>query len=122
MPPRDSHIDQAEHNHEFWNSLNRTNYPDWVIIGMFYEAVHWIEAQLAVLGYHSRSHNQRATNLVDPSFSGVPNLIRDYGILRVESENVRYFAHKSTVSQVTSLRPIAERIRLGMQTLLGISP
>ena len=123
MPSRDSHVEQAEHNNGFWNSLNiaHTEYLDWVVVGMFYEAVHWLEAYLALQDHHSRSHHERAVNIARArALDDDPNVVRDYGVLRVESENARYWNLRHTASQVSSeLVPIANRLRCTIQRLLG---
>ena len=55
MPVTSEHMGQAEHNNRFWGSLDmqQTHFLDWVVVGMFYEAVHWIEAYLAIQEHHS---------------------------------------------------------------------
>ena len=122
MPLEHAHIDQAEHNHRFWDSLNvtTTTFHDWIVVGMFYESVHWIEAYLARLGHHSRSHHERETKVENtPQLASDPHITTDYGVLRTESENARYWNYTHTKDQVTQdLTPIIERLRSTMQALL----
>lgn len=122
MPAEQTHIDQAEHNHEFWNSLvvATTPFRDWIVVGMFYESVHWIEAYLARLNHHSRSHHERETKVSQtPPLAGDANLVGDYGVLRTESENARYWNYHHTAEQVNNdLRPVIQRLRTTLQALL----
>ena len=124
MPTRQAHIDQAEHNHAFWSQfeLDTTQFLDWVIVGMFYEAAHWIEAYLAQNNEHSSNHHERGASLA--SFSDLataPSLGVDYGVLRTESEAARYWGQKYTSEQIQNdLIPLADNVRQTIQTLLGI--
>jgi len=122
VPKKDEHIDQAKHNRSFWDSfsIDKTKYLDWVVVGMFYEAIHWIEAYLATKKHHSKNHYEREQQIAKtPELAEDPNLILDYGTLRVESENARYWYHKHTPDQVTSdLIPLITRLRRTMEKLL----
>ena len=84
MPKRNAHTRKAKHNRAFWQShdITQTSYLDWVVIGMFYEAVHWVEAQLATVNEHSRNHHDRETKMSQSTvLKGVPDLVADYGTL-----------------------------------------
>lgn len=122
MPTRQAHINQAEHNHEFWRQFDLTNtpYTDWIVVGMFYEAVHWIEAYLAVQSKHSGGHNQRQVSMAaDSSLADEPHLVSDYGVLRTESEAARYRAQHYTALEIQNdLVPISDRLRETMKSLI----
>ena len=49
MANKDEHLSQALHNRDFWSSfdLDTAAFNDWVVTGIFYEGVHWVEAYLA---------------------------------------------------------------------------
>lgn len=51
MPPRDTHLKQAQHNEDFIAHLQRGNgaseFTDWAVTAAFYAAVHYVEAVLA---------------------------------------------------------------------------
>ena len=69
---------------------SRTLHLDWVVVGMFYEAVHWIETYLATQCIHSKSHSERGSRTASiERLRDEPALTGDYGVLRVESENAR---------------------------------
>ena len=125
MPTRQAHINQAEHNHGFWRQFDLTNtpYTDWIVVGMFYEAVHWIEAYLAVKSIHSGGHYQRQVSIAaEPSLANEPHLAGDYGVLRTESEAARYRAQRYTAGEIQNdLVPICDRLRETMISLLKSS-
>lgn len=121
MPKKETHVDQANHNKDFWISVVGSSnlYFDWVVIGMFYEAVHWIEAFLATKNMHSSSHRQRFQTMARlPETRGDLALIADYDFLRIDSENARYWGHKPTVSEIENLKPLIKRIRTTLTALL----
>lgn len=123
MPTRTAHEQQAQSNNSFWMTfdIQQTPHLDWVVTGMFYEVVHWIEAFLATRNLHSSSHGQRSQTMAGiQELATDPNIITDYGILRTESENARYWCYSFTPTQVTSdLVPLASRIQQTLQTLLN---
>lgn len=61
MPNQDEHIKKAKHNESFYLSLeiDKTPYKDWVVTGIFYTALHLIDAYLAAKNIHSFSHGMR---------------------------------------------------------------
>lgn len=124
MPTRQEHIDQAEHNRSFWSQfeLDTTQFLDWVVVGMFYEAAHWIEAYLAQSNTHSSNHYERGVSLASfPNLVKTPDLAADYGVLRTESEAARYWGQKFTAEQIQNdLIPLADNVRQTIQPLLGI--
>lgn len=122
MPTRQAHIDQAEHNHAFWSQteLDTTQFLDWVVVGMFYEAVHWIEAYLAQNNIHSGHHHDRSVSITSiPDLNNAPRLGADYDVLRTESEAARYRGQKFTPGQIKNdLIPLVDNIRSAIQPLL----
>ena len=128
MPRKDEHELQAVHNHEFINTfdIGRSSYLDWVVTAMFYESVHWIEAYLAGQGLHSSNHHQRAATMQQiDALRDDPDLTKDYGTLRTDSENARYWCYRHTSEEVSSeevssqLVPRIGRVRTTMKHLLS---
>ena len=123
MPLREPHEEQANHNNQFWNSLlkRKHSFPDWAVAGMFYEAVHWIEAYLATQSLHSSGHGQRSQTMSQiPALQQDPHLVGDYGVLRTESENARYWCYRHTPQQIVSgLIPLISRLKQTIQALLN---
>jgi len=101
MPSDAEHLKKAEHNENFYKSfnLNNTNYLDWVVSGIFYSALHYIECYLATQNKHSLDHAQRNEFIRDD-----PNLGRDiYKIvteLKDDSQNGRYFMKDFTPGEI----------------------
>ena len=121
MPNRTTHETQALHNDRFWQSLDvgTTPYTDWIVNGIFYSAIHWIEAYLATINSHSSSHANRSTIMKGLFWlRDHPDMITDYELLRTESENARYVGRKYTDEEITAdLIPALDRIR---QIMLGL--
>lgn len=61
MPSKDQHLAQAHHNEEFVAifNLNTTPYIDWMVAGLFYAALHYIDSFLALHGIHPSQHDVR---------------------------------------------------------------
>ena len=113
MPTKGEHVAQAEHNRAFWVSydLNSTPYLDWVVIGLFYESVHWIEAYLDTQGEHSGGHPDRLRNIKKHSVD-IGAIRSDYEMLKIESENARYQCYKHKSMDIsTDLIPILDDIK-----------
>lgn len=55
------HLKQAKHNEQLAHELAQPpiRYRDWVIIVLFYSAVHYVEAYFDRLGLHSNNHCER---------------------------------------------------------------
>lgn len=55
---RIKHLSKADHNEKFFQSLDidKTNFRDWIVVGIFYSVVHYYEAYFALYKKHSTSH------------------------------------------------------------------
>jgi hypothetical protein len=53
------HISKASHNEDFWRDTNTesSKYPDWAVVGIFYSAMHYIDAAFAKNNKHLKSHD-----------------------------------------------------------------
>lgn len=100
MPTRDVHIQQAEHNRQFWSSLNVTPplFVDWVVTGIFYEALHWVEAFLASRDKHSATHNERLLAL--QQYAQMQSIRNDLFVLKNDSENARYRCYRHSAQDI----------------------
>ena len=91
MPSRDEHLVKAEGNEQFAASLTHENQTkiDWALVVMFYSAVHYIEAYLAVqFGIHVRSHNTRDNSVARDS--NLRTIYSSYQHLKYYGYNARY--------------------------------
>jgi hypothetical protein len=119
MPRKNDHVAQAHHNHAYWSAqdLVATSYRDWIVTGIFYEAVHWVEAFLATKAEHPTSHGQRDACMV--RYSDLDPIVGDYGVLKSESQNARYNCYAHTADEVRDdLIPLIGRIGAHIQSLV----
>lgn len=119
MPSRENHVSQAQHNRQFWEShdLDATPFRDWVVSGVFYEAVHWVEAYLATRGEHPITHGRR--NHAMQRYTDLAPVLVDYDILKTESENARYNCYSHNADDVRNdIAPILSKIEAHIQSLL----
>ena len=88
MPDVDEHKSQAEHNERFFRSFYRpnSNFLDWAVTVLFYQAVHLVEAYLARNDIHSGSHAERLRYVGESLSSIYVDFRRLYG----ESRRTRY--------------------------------
>jgi hypothetical protein len=86
------HKQKAENNEYFVSTLQNPFW-DWAITGMFYAAVHYVEAYLATHNppIHSRNHNVRDSNVQADSV--LKAVYDDYRDLKNECHDARYQAH-----------------------------
>ena len=120
MPTKDEHVAQAEHNRRFWSSsdLDSTPFLDWVVTGVFYEGVHWVEAFLATQCHHSDNHANRLFGM-RRNKAQLGAISEDLEILKQDSENARYRCYKHALNDVRSdLIPIADKIKAHIQGIL----
>jgi len=124
VPEQNEHVAQARHNRGFWSPLDfpSTPYVDWVVTGLFHEAIHWAEALLATRGHHSGDHRERlyALRRNRDDFGAIA---ADLDVLKQESENARYRCYKHTGTDVSGdLIPLIDRIRRHVETNLTLPP
>lgn len=119
MPSHDDHLRQAQHNLEFSASLDETKYADWIANGLFYAALHYVDAFLATRGYHPGRHDVR-----DGFVEKVAELkpIYDYYRgLKDGSRNARYYCPPGfSKPYVQQLRNHLEQIRAHLRTHIPI--
>lgn len=114
MPRARDHLRIANNNEQFSQFLisNRVHL-DWAVTGMFYAAIHYVEAYLAIQNRHSGSHRLR-----DSSIQHIPELALlydDYNDLKNDSTQARYYGHDFTPEEIasriqTSLNTVRNRI------------
>lgn len=119
MPGQNEHTMQAQHNRSFWSSFNLSTTPfiDWVVTGIFYEGIHWVEAFLSTRGEHPNTHGQRLLAMLRNNIEMAP-IQADLEILKVESENARYRCYKHTSNEVsTEIIPLIDKIKCHTQSI-----
>lgn len=101
MPSKQDHVRKADENAAFALSLTLDNQTriDWALIILFYSALHYVEAYLATLGQHLKSHRSR-----DSVVGRDPNLKKifpEYQDLTFYGYNARYEMYGFTSDDVT---------------------
>lgn len=120
MPKKDEHVNWAIHDRDFWTSIDLDNnpYTDWAVTGMFYEAVHWVEAFLATKPYHSGDHKKRERAMLSLYPSDLAAITADFKDLKKDSETARYECYRHTAKEARQLIPLVDRIRDHISRLL----
>lgn len=118
MPGVDRHIEQARSNLAFTRSASFADggYRDWFVTGLFYTAVHLIDARLADLfgnGGHPRDHAERRDRLDHLlRVSILPQVVHDsYNDLWDLSLKARYSCRPVTQSDVDHAAELLPPIR-----------
>lgn len=95
------HLRKAEYNEEFCLSfdLDSTPYLDWVVNGVFYSALHYIESYLATQGKHPITHGMRNAEIKnDPNLGR--DIFRKINSLKDDSESGRYLMKNFTPGEI----------------------
>lgn len=102
MPTRQEHVAKAVHNESFVQTLSLTTTPflDWAVTGMFYAAVHYVDAYLATKNIHPKRHRAVPTQPGQQSNAGpgrsdyvywhLKRIYQDYRYLDDQSREARY--------------------------------
>lgn len=117
MPFTEDHIAFAEHNEMFVDSfdLDSTLYTDWVVTGMFYAALHYVEAYLAMLGEQPEDHRARDSHVK----RHIPDIGKDYRWLKDYSINARYYGYRFSADDIRrNISPRLEAIKKHILDLL----
>ncbi len=125
MPDKLEHLKSARRNYDISKLLldNKHKCTEWVVITLFYSAVHFLEAYLASLPtpLHPGNHSERNT-LVAHYFS--QNCYRKYALLKDMSVGARYYCKDFKQGYIdSSILPAFEffkkqiNYRLGTQKL-----
>lgn len=56
---KSKHLSKAAHNEKFFNSFDadKSDFRDWIVVGIFYSVLHYYESYFADANKHSRDHN-----------------------------------------------------------------
>lgn len=120
MPNKHEHTTQAEHNHQFWSDydLDSTSFVDWVVTGIFYEGVHWVEGFLSTKNEHPQRHLQRRRLM--RQYNETRAIAGDLELLKVESEMARYQCYKHTADEIRQdLIPTVDKIKNDIKVAFG---
>lgn len=109
MPTQDEHLGKAQHNQRFYENLgiDTTDFLDWLVTGLFYCALHYIDAYLAVKPIHPHNHKERNDCL--NRIQELRGIREHYRALRDDCRDARYGFHpvgmrEFSVPEVQQLR------------------
>lgn len=119
MPSKEEHLAKATRNESFADSLARnTKYFDWAVTVLYYAAVHYVDAVLAVSSAHPEKHTERhaliATN------GTLKRVYKEYRQLESVSRNARYRALPVGASDWTKAIQAFDVLRGYIRTHLGL--
>jgi hypothetical protein len=118
MPSKVEHIDRAKLNEKFADLVTQMNrdHIHWAVVALFYSALHWVDAFLAIGSVHPEKHFERQEYL-----SRDPNLhciIKPYRQLEDDSREARYELASYNDNYVTHLRGLLRQIRNVLEPML----
>ena len=118
MPTREDHLRKAQHNESFYSMLDieKTPYRDWVVVGIFYTALHLIDSYLATKNVHPKAHFVR-DNWVKNNRE-LDNIWLDYRELKEFRMKASYKLYEFTTQEVKDeVFPLLNSIRKGLRGL-----
>ena len=106
MPDLASHLLQAQKNERFYQQLNldNTEFHDWAVIGLFYSALHYVDAYLATQGLENISNHGVRLNEVSRAENPLFPIYPYYRHLYQWSRWVRYDLIPCDKAEVEQLR------------------
>lgn len=118
MPSVQEHISKARHNEQFLDQLPKlsTPFPDWMISGAFYTALHYVDACLAGRDIHPLTHHLRSGYV--GRLRELRAIYPDYRALEDVSRDARYTNNPMTAQHVTSSLQISSKIKNHVLPLL----
>lgn len=107
MPSVDEHQTKAEQNESFARSLTSTPFLDWVVVGCYYSALHYVDAYLIFRhGIHPKRHTSSSYEYEEGRNKYVRNhlnaLWTDYRFLQMRSIEARYDCVGFTIDKIDS--------------------
>lgn len=114
MPNQKEHIDKARHNEKFFTSfdINTTPFLDWVVNGIFYSALHYLDSYLASKGENPGKHSKRISLIHNDPHLGSP-FFRLFMFLKHDSEGGRYNMRVFTPDEIRKdILPLLDKIKV----------
>lgn len=114
MPNLGDHIRKAKHNEQFFSSfdLDKTPYLDWVVNGVFYSILHYLDSYFAAQNKHPANHSERVNFIRRDANLGRNFYTLWYKPLKDDSENGRYDMTVFTADEIRSdIIPLLNHIK-----------
>ncbi|MBM3252908.1 MAG: hypothetical protein FJZ16_01485 [Candidatus Omnitrophica bacterium] len=119
MPNRNSHIEKAQHNEKFYLSFDaeKTDYKDWVVVGIFYSALHYIDAYFALRNKHPFAHGMRDDWVKDDSH--LSQIWPEYRDLKEYRQKASYKVYAFSTQEIKNdIIPLLRSIKNYLQKLI----
>jgi hypothetical protein len=119
VPSRADHIARAEENEAFAKSLDQAKplYVDWGITVLFYSALHYVDAYLAIKPLHPPNHDARDTAIQNNG--SLSPIYKDYRRLKDQSRAARYEIPNFDRSQFSAMNQRFENIKTLVLSKMG---
>jgi hypothetical protein len=112
VPSKEDHLNRAQENEDLAGSLdlNSTLNVDWAITILFYAALHYVDAYLAVKPIHPPSHESRDSEIQNNGSLSI--IYNDYRRLKDKSIAARYEIANFHRSQFPQIKARFDKIKL----------
>lgn len=118
MPLKPEHISKAEHNEKLADTIGKTAYLDWAVTIIFYAALHYADAILAVSAVHPETHRER-NNAIGTNAT-LLKIRAEYRILETLSRNARYRSMKIEPADLQEAQNNFSVLRTYLRDRLGL--
>lgn len=119
MPSKEEHTEKAIKNEQFGEVLCQTTFTDWAVTVLFYSALHYCHAILAVYAQHPESHE--TTGPLVRRNPVLKKVWKEYEALRIASRNARYYAAEITPEHLHNVRNDFHSLRSYIRKQLGLN-
>lgn len=123
MPSRNEHLGKAKHNENFYLScdIDKTLYKDWVVAGVFYTALHLIDAHFALSNKHPFAHGMRDDWVRNDL--RLSKIWMDYRDLKEFRQKASYKIYNFTSQEIKDeVFPLLDSIKKFLQELPPLCP
>ena len=122
MPNRIAHLKKAQHNENFYLSFDveKTPYKDWVVVGVFYTALHFIDSYFALNNKHPFAHGMR-DDWVRNDWR-LSKIWLDYRDLKEYRQKASYKVYEFSVQEIKNdIFPLLDSIKNYLQKLVSFT-
>jgi hypothetical protein len=118
LPGKDQHLTQAAHNEKLAETLSRTAYVDWAVTVLFYAALHYVDAILAVSQVNPDNHGERQTEI--KRNDTLKRIYPEFRYLQVQSRNARYLVLPPNGINLVEAKKQFDIVRAHVRSRLGL--
>ncbi|HET9406793.1 MAG TPA: HEPN domain-containing protein [Candidatus Sulfotelmatobacter sp.] len=118
MPNKPEHIAKAESNQKLADTLSRGAYLDWAVTLLFYSALHYVDAILAVSGVNPETHTERGDAMGNNDT--LKRIRPEYRTLETLSRNARYREMKIDPDDLQKARENFDPLCAHLRSRMGL--